>query len=191
MQQAEVGTVRELIYYQYAGLVARSTFRSEELAAARRDRYGYVRQIYEDLRSGRWRWRDLVRSDRGAPAPADRCAFCGARDDVEAVDLVRRSLTITDKCPRCEVIQGSANRVGCCPHCRAAWDGTGLYGFVFNLFPDELEFWTFAPPGAERRYLQIAYACHKCAGTLDTGDLDGDGRLTALDIDAIFRPAES
>jgi hypothetical protein len=29
-------------------------------------------------------------------------------------------------------------------------------------------------------------ACHLCAGTLDGGDIDGDGELTVLDIDHII-----
>jgi hypothetical protein len=38
----------------------------------------------------------------------------------------------------------------------------------------------------EKKYLRTIYYCHECAGTLDKGDLDGDGRLTVLDIDYIL-----
>jgi len=38
----------------------------------------------------------------------------------------------------------------------------------------------------EKKYLKTIYACHICAGTLDAGDIDGDGELTVLDIDQII-----
>jgi hypothetical protein len=34
----------------------------------------------------------------------------------------------------------------------------------------------------EKKYLKTIYNCHLCAGTLDGGDIDGDGELTVLDI---------
>jgi hypothetical protein len=37
-----------------------------------------------------------------------------------------------------------------------------------------------------RKYVKTIYNCHKCAGTLDGGDIDGDGELTVLDIDHII-----
>ncbi len=36
------------------------------------------------------------------------------------------------------------------------------------------------------KYLKTMYYCHKCADTLDKGDIDGDGKLTVLDIDFIL-----
>jgi hypothetical protein len=38
----------------------------------------------------------------------------------------------------------------------------------------------------EKKYLKTMYACHICAGTLNGGDIDGDGELTVLDIDQII-----
>ena len=37
-----------------------------------------------------------------------------------------------------------------------------------------------------KQYLKTIYNCHLCAGTLDAGDIDGDGELTVLDIDQII-----
>ena len=39
---------------------------------------------------------------------------------------------------------------------------------------------------AEKKYLKTIYNCHKCAGTLDAGDIDGDGEVTVGDIDYII-----
>jgi hypothetical protein len=38
----------------------------------------------------------------------------------------------------------------------------------------------------EKKYLKTIYNCHECAGTLNAGDIDGDGELTVLDIDRII-----
>ena len=42
------------------------------------------------------------------------------------------------------------------------------------------------PSLLEKKYLKTMYYCHKCADTLDKGDIDGDGKLTVPDIDFIL-----
>ena len=44
----------------------------------------------------------------------------------------------------------------------------------------------YVPALLEKKYLKTIYNCHLCAGTLDGGDIDGDGELTVLDIDHII-----
>jgi hypothetical protein len=61
----------------------------------------------------------------------------------------------------------------------------GLYQFYKEKHPGERKFYDLIPPLAEKKYLKTMYACHICAGTLDGGDIDGDGELTVLDIDNI------
>jgi len=39
----------------------------------------------------------------------------------------------------------------------------------------------------EKKYLKTILQCHECAETLNGGDIDGDGKLTVLDIDSILR----
>ena len=40
--------------------------------------------------------------------------------------------------------------------------------------------------GTGKKYLKTILNCHLCAGTLDGGDIDGDGEITVLDIDHII-----
>ena len=42
------------------------------------------------------------------------------------------------------------------------------------------------PSLLEKKYLKTMYYCHKCADTLDKGDIDGDAKLTVPDIDFIL-----
>jgi hypothetical protein len=62
----------------------------------------------------------------------------------------------------------------------------GLYQFFKGKFPAERKFYDLIPPLLEKKYLKTIYNCHLCAGTLDAGDIDGDGELTVLDIDYII-----
>jgi hypothetical protein len=61
----------------------------------------------------------------------------------------------------------------------------GLYQFFKGKYPSERKFYDLIPPLLEKKYLKTIYNCHLCAGTLDGGDIDGDGELTVLDIDHI------
>jgi hypothetical protein len=62
----------------------------------------------------------------------------------------------------------------------------GLYQFFKEKYPEERKFYDLIPPLLEKKYLKTIYTCHTCAGTLDKGDIDGDGELTVLDIDHII-----
>lgn len=82
-------------------------------------------------------------------------------------------------------IQGIHNIVYACKHCNSAKHDTGLYTF-FNKLNRTVRDPDLVPPLLEKKYLKLMWCCHKCAGTLDKGDLNGDGRLDVLDIDAII-----
>jgi len=62
----------------------------------------------------------------------------------------------------------------------------GLYQFSKGKFPSERKFYDLEPALLEKKYLKTIYNCHLCAGTLDTGDIDGDREITVLDIDSIL-----
>jgi hypothetical protein len=62
----------------------------------------------------------------------------------------------------------------------------GLYQFFKYKFPADRKFYDLIPPLLEKKYLKTIYNCHSCAGTLDGGDINGDGELTVLDIDHIM-----
>jgi hypothetical protein len=55
-----------------------------------------------------------------------------------------------------------------------------------DKYRGEGKFYDLEPPLLEKKYLKTIYNCHLCAGTLDAGDIDGDGELTVLDIDQII-----
>ncbi len=50
----------------------------------------------------------------------------------------------------------------------------------------ERKFYDLVPTLLEKKYLKTIINCHKCAKTLNNGDLDNDGEITVLDIDFIL-----
>jgi hypothetical protein len=49
MPDRDVHTIKELIYYQYAKVMARSAFGLD----AKRESYGFIKQSFRDLKEGR------------------------------------------------------------------------------------------------------------------------------------------
>ncbi|MBN1765109.1 MAG: hypothetical protein JW860_07620 [Sedimentisphaerales bacterium] len=62
----------------------------------------------------------------------------------------------------------------------------GLYQFFREKYAGERKYYDLIPPLLEKKYLKTIFNCHQCAGTIDTGDLDGDGEVNVLDIDFIL-----
>jgi hypothetical protein len=61
-----------------------------------------------------------------------------------------------------------------------------VYEFFREKEPDERKYYDVIEPLLEKKYLKTIFNCHRCAGTLDKGDLDGDGEISVLDIDFIL-----
>ena len=59
MPDRDVRALRDLIWYQYAKIVARRAFGPD----AKRDHYGFVKQTLRDLQSGKKQWSDIARED--------------------------------------------------------------------------------------------------------------------------------
>ena len=62
----------------------------------------------------------------------------------------------------------------------------GLYEFFKKKYPNKKKFYDNIPPLLEKKYLKAMYNCHECAKTLNKKDLDGDGKISVLDIDFIL-----
>jgi hypothetical protein len=78
----------------------------------------------------------------------------------------------------------------CIPYCKAEIadslrQGGLLYQFFKDKYLGERKFYDLIPLLLEKKYLKTIYNCYLCAGTLDGGDIDGDGELT-VDIDHII-----
>jgi hypothetical protein len=72
-------------------------------------------------------------------------------------------------------------------NCSSRGQGGLLYQFFKDKYRGERQFYDLIPPLLEKKYLKTIINCHKCAHTLDRGDLDGDGAMTVLDMNFILR----
>jgi len=185
MPDRDVKTIRDLIYYQYAKIIAQRAFGAADGKEAKKQHYGFVKDTFRDLKRGVKSWSEITREDRQFVEAEKRCVYCGAENDLHWEHIVPRSLRLKPECETCETIQGIHNQIWACGRCNSMKSAKGLYQFFKGKFPAERKFYDLIPPLLEKKYLKTIYNCHLCAGTLVGGDIDGDGELTVLDIDHI------
>ena len=74
MPPSHVKTIRELIYWEYAKLIA-------EAAVGSRKNYGFVTHSYKRLKSGKMTPSDILRENKMLVKGDNACAYCGAAND--------------------------------------------------------------------------------------------------------------
>jgi len=189
MPDRDVETIRDLIFYQYAKIVARRAFAAADGKEAKKRHYGFVKKTFRELKSGVKSWSEITREDWQLVEAEKRCAYCGSETDLHREHIVPKSLAIKLECKTCEIIQGIHNQIWACSACNCSKGTKGLYEFYKEKFMGERKSYDLIPPLLEKKYLKTIVSCHECAGTLDGGDIDNDGELTILDIDSILHRA--
>lgn len=187
MPDRDVETIQDLIFYQYAKIVARRAFGVTDGKEAKRQHYGFIKKTFRDLKRGKMSWSEITREDWQFVEAEKRCVYCGSESDLHREHIVPKSLAIRLECKSCDVIQGIHNQIWSCGACNFRKGAKGLYQFYREKYPGERKFYDLIPPLLEKKYLKTIFNCHECAQTLDRGDLDGDGAITVLDIDFILR----
>lgn len=186
MPDIEVEKIQDLIFYQYAKIIARRAFSAKNGRDAKNRHYGFIKKTFRELKNGIKSWSDIIREDWQFVESERKCIYCGSNRNLHKEHIVPKSLNIKPGCMTCTVIQGIHNQVWACEQCNFSKGTLGLYEFFKLKYPQEKKFYDLIPPLLEKKYLKTIYNCHKCAGTLDKGDLDGDKVLTVLDIDFIL-----
>lgn len=184
MPDRDVKTIRDQIYFQYAKIIACSAFHCANGKEAKKKCYGFIKETFRDLKSGKKKWSDIVREDWQLVEADKRCVYCGSEKDLHKEHLVPKSLKIKPNCDSCETIQGIHNQVWACEDCNSSKHDNGLYEFFKQRNPKEKKFYDIVSPLAEKKYLKTIHNCHECAGTLDKGALIGD-EISVLDIDFV------
>ncbi|MFH0953610.1 MAG: HNH endonuclease [Verrucomicrobiota bacterium] len=185
MPDREVLTVLDLVYYQFAKILARSRLGVPGVDVARKTHFGFAKDTFRDLKAGRKLWSEVA---EGNGADLDKaCAYCSSRENLALDYLAPPSLRINERCATCPTLQGSANQAWACANCRARKSTRGLYEFYHFLQPDDDRFYRRIPPAVEKKYLKTIHDCLRCADVLGQKDMDGDGELTVLDLDYALR----
>ena len=186
MPDRDVETIRDLIFYQYAKIMAKSAMKATDGKQAKSQHYGFIKKSFLELKTGEMKWSDILREDWQFVGSEHECIYCGSRNDLQKEHIVPKSIRINYRCPSCDTVQGIHNQVYGCKDCNSIKSTQGLYSFYKARHPDEKKFYDYIPILLEKKYLKSIYKCHECAKTLDAGDLDGDEELTVLDLDFIF-----
>ena len=145
-----VKTIRDLIFWQYAKIIAAS-------AGVGKRNYGFVMDRYKKLRSGDIEWSGSIREwvrERELP---NACIYCGASEGLSTDHLIpksRRGPDIPD------------NAVVSCMACNSSKGARGVYEWYHLERKDEV------PRVAEGKYLKLLYQLHDGMGTLDAGRTD-------------------
>ena len=186
MPDRDVKTICDLIYYQYAKIIARSAFSTSDGKEAKKRHYGFIKKTFLELKNGTKSWSGITREDWQFVESEKKCIYCGTKSDLHREHIIPKSLRIKPECGTCDKIQSIHNQVWVCRQCNSSKGTKGLYEFYRAKYPNEKKFYDLIPPLLEKKYLKTIYNCHECAQTLDKGDIDSDGEISVLDIDFIL-----
>ena len=179
MPDREVNTIRQLIYYQYSKIIAKSAFGPD----SKLKDYGFIKNTFRELVNSEKKWSEIIREDKQFVQTEKKCIYCGTYENLQWEHIVPKSIKINERCPTCDKVQGIHNMIWSCMECNVKKKKKGLYHFYKELFPLDKKFYDKLPTLLEKKYLKTIYYCHQCHGTLDSGDLNNDGEITVLDLD--------
>jgi len=182
-----IKTIQDIIFYLYAKIITKRAFNVMNGKEAKKKHFGFIKEKFEALKNGSISWSDITREDKQLVKTEKKCIYCGMEyNNLNWEHIVPRSLCVKPECETCKTIQSIHNQILSCKQCNSAKGRMGLYEFFKAKYPNEKKFYDFLPPLLEKKYLKTIYECHRCVQTLDKEDLDGDGKMTVLDIDFII-----
>ncbi len=163
MPPSAVKTVRDLIYWEYAKLIAGS-------ALSDRKQFPFVMKKFKELQTGKIKWSDILRED--LKIDQSKCAYCDSSESLSNDHIVPKR-----ECHFAEI----HNIVKACKHCNSSKGDRDL-----------IEWWGIdrryeLPRNVFGKYLKMLYVCYECRDTLDKSDINEDGKLDLHDLGAIFQ----
>jgi len=173
MPDKAVKTVRDIIYFQYAKLIARAAFGYADGKEAKAKAYGFIKNKFKELQSGQIKWSDILHEDLKFVESDKKCIFCGSTENITKEHIIPKTLKVNPRCPTCDHIQGIHNIIWSCKSCNSKKGQSGLYTY-YSKICSQKSFKDYLPPLLEEKYLKIIYLCHECAGTLDSAPQDPD-----------------
>jgi 5-methylcytosine-specific restriction endonuclease McrA len=181
MPDREVKTIKDLIYYQYAKIIAKSAMGADAKTSA----YGFIKNTFRKLKNDEKKWSEILREDKQLVEAEKKCVYCGATSDLQWEHIVPKTLLVNEKCPACDRIQGIHNQIWACKSCNSKKGTKGLYRFYREQHPEAKKLSDIIPALLEKKYLKTIYYCHLCNGTLE---YEGNGEgLTVLDLDITIK----
>jgi hypothetical protein len=151
-------TIRDLIFYEYAKLIARS--------AGFAGNYAFIMKKYTELREGRLAWSNLTREHRKELERGKSCAYCGSPRNIGFHHIIPLSKGGTDT---------PDNLVASRASCNISKGDRDLYEWWVNtLHRDE----DTLPRIVARKYLKLIYDIHKEHSTQHTWTATANSRCS-------------
>jgi hypothetical protein len=157
-------TVRDLIYWEYAKLIAGS-------AVGDRENYRFVMHQFKRLRAGQASPSKILRENRKLAEAGTACAYCGSTGAHHWDHIIPKSRGGPDTFD---------NQVPACPPCNLAKGAKDPFEWYGRDRTKDL------PRIVLGKYLKLVFEEHERRGTLDREDVNDDGVLDIYDLGAIF-----
>ncbi len=145
MPPKAVKTVRQIIYYQYAKIIAESSGFGKE-------NYGMIMTKWKQLNEGTIHWSSSVREWLKEKENANSCIYCGEEKELTVEHILPKS---------CGGEDIPDNVVMVCKSCNCSKGGKRLYEWRGLIAKDTYH------RIAEGKYLKYLFALHEKQGTLD------------------------
>ena len=161
MPHASVKTIRDLIYWEYAKLMAGST-------VGDRKNYGFIMYSYKKLKDGSLNPSNILNENKKLFEDEKRCAYCNTMDsNLEWEHIIPRAKMVIDTMD---------NMVLACKTCNCSKGGRDPFEWYGLDKSYEV------PRIVLGKYLKLVFDIHEKNGTLDTGDLNEDSKLNIYDL---------
>lgn len=149
MPPAAVKTLRDLIFWQYAKLIAKS--------AEQAGKFGFIMDRFKKLQSGDIEWSGAIREYIKEQEVVGRCIYCGSTKDLSVDHLIPRARGGPES---------GDNAVTACKACNSSRADKGIYEWFELAGRNEV------PRIVEGKYLKELYTIHERRGTLDVDRKD-------------------
>lgn len=167
MPAASIKTIKDLIFYQYAKIIADSAGLSKSDNS--REYHSFVIDRVKKFRNGEISMSATTRELKMQIVSTEkRCEYCGSMEELSWDHLI----PISKKGP-----DTAENLVLCCRSCNSSKGNRGLYAWFGVKNKDTL------PRVVAGKYLKLLYELHEQRSTLDAVDLNGDQKLDVLDLE--------
>jgi len=166
-----VASVRQLIYWQYANLIASS--------AGFEDNWGFVVSRYRKLVSGEMKWSSTIKDYEKALETGKVCAYCGSKETMSMDHIIPSSRGGVD--PRISNLLNSFDNCVCaCKLCNSSKSDKDVFEWYGAERINEI------PKLVLSKFLKLVYTMHETQGTLDLKDPNMDGVLDIYDLGVVI-----
>ena len=166
-----IKTVRDLIYWLYAELIAR--------AAGFQNNYGFVVSRYKKLKSGTMKWASTIRDHQKEWEKGKKCVYCGGTENLTIDHIIPASRAGVD--PRIKnFLESPDNCVWACKYCNSKKGDKDIFEWYGKEKLDEI------PKLVISKFLKLSYKIHETQGTLDLEDPNMDGVLDIYDLGVVI-----